>query len=281
MGRMTDGSTHGRFPGEAAWSVETIHYDALDRERVSGDERFFHILAAASFIEITTDLYTRNLIEFFEGDDEVVGWLTHGWEPEELQHGAALKRYVQTAWPDFDWEGAYRAFYADYSRLCVMELLAPSQALEMVARCVVETGTASFYRTIAEVSAEPVLQQLAHHIHTDEVRHYKHFYQYFRRYQEIQHPSRTAVLRTLLRRMSEVNAEDAFFAFKHVHLTCHPGASFGMRDYKAMRDAFRRLAKPHFPFEMATKMLLKPLGLAGPVGRVVFPAITSATRQFF
>ena len=26
----------------------------------------------------------------------------------ELQHGAALRKYVETAWPDFDWEAGYR-----------------------------------------------------------------------------------------------------------------------------------------------------------------------------
>jgi hypothetical protein len=38
--------------------------------------------------------------------------------------------------------------------------------------------------------------------------------------------------------------------------------------------------KEHFPHEMATKMLLKPLGLHALIGRAVVPAVTSATRFF-
>jgi hypothetical protein len=52
----------------------------------------------------------------YRGDDEVTAWLSQEWEPEELRHGAALRRYVETAWPEFDWNAAYRAFFAEYSR---------------------------------------------------------------------------------------------------------------------------------------------------------------------
>jgi hypothetical protein len=65
------------------------------------------------------------------------------WEPEELQHGATLKRYVETAWPEFDWNTAYRAFFAEYSRCCETDRFASTQELELTSRCVVETGTAT------------------------------------------------------------------------------------------------------------------------------------------
>ena len=67
-------------------------------------------------------------------------WLSGQWEPEELRHGAALKRYVQTAWPEFDWNAAYRGFFEEYSRCCGIEAFAGTRALELAARCVVETG---------------------------------------------------------------------------------------------------------------------------------------------
>jgi hypothetical protein len=37
----------------------------------------------------------------------------------------------------------------------------------------------------------------------------------------------------------------------------------------------------HFPHRMASKMLLKPLRLNAPVGRLVVPAVASASRLFF
>ena len=104
--------------GGPSWPVDDIPYHALVHDQIRDDRRLFHILASASFIEITSDLYTHNLVEFFRGDDEIVEWLEAGWEKEELQHGAALKRYVQTAWPDFDWEAAYRSSSPTTRRCC-------------------------------------------------------------------------------------------------------------------------------------------------------------------
>jgi hypothetical protein len=268
----------GRYPGGASWSVDEIPYGALDRAAVREDLQLFYTVATASFVEITSDLYTRNLVDFFRGDDAVVDWLRHGWEPEELQHGAALRRYVETAWPDFDWAAAYADFLVEFKQFCSVDQLAPTRALEMAARCVVETGTASFYRMLSEMSPEPVLRRLTARIRRDEVRHYKHFYRYHVRYRALERPSRRAIAQTLWSRVGEVDAEDAFYAFKHVHLARHPDARFERRDYDGFRAGFRSLAKRHFPYAMAVKMLLKPLGLPGPLGRVVLPAATVATR---
>lgn len=276
---MTEDAPH--YPGMAPWSMESIPYHALEHERVEQDELLFFIVATASFVEITSDVYTRNLVTFFADDEEVGTWLTRSWESEELQHGAALRRYVETAWPDFDWEVAYERFLAEFMQFCSVDQLAATRALEMAARCVVETGTAAFYRALADMSREPVLRALAAAISADEVRHYKHFYRFFLRYRDREGPSRAAVLRTLWARIGEVDAEDAFYAFKHVFLARNPGTEFRDSNYAEFRAGLRPLAKQHFPHTMATKMLLKPLGLSAPVGRIVVPAVASASRLFF
>jgi len=268
----------GGYPGGASWSIDDIPYDALDHQRARADTSLFYTVATASFVEITSDVYTRNLVEFFRGDDEVVDWLQRGWEREELQHGAALRRYVETAWPEFDWHAAYRDFMDEFTQFCSVDQLAPTRALEMAARCVVETGTAAFYRMLSELSPEPVLRRITANIRADEVRHYKYFYRHFLRYNALERPGRAAVMRTLWNRVGEVDAEDAFYAFKHVYIAHNPGASFERRDYEVFRDGFRRHAKRHFPYGMAVKMLLKPLGMSPTVGRVVLPAATAATR---
>ena len=240
----------------ASWSVEDIPYHGLVHDRVQGDHRLFYILASASFIESASNIYTGNLVQFFHDDDEIVDWLKRHWEPEELQHGAALQRYVRTAWPDFDWEAAYRTFLGEYMPLCAVERLAATRALEMAARCVVETGTASFYRMLSGLTEEPVLKDLAARISADEVRHYKHFYRWFRRYRALERPSRLAVLRL------------------------NPGAAFRMSDYETYRGDLLKLAQQHMPHDMAIKMLLKPLELNATLGRAVVPAATSASRFF-
>lgn len=262
------------------WSWKAIRYDEVAHDVVENDELLFQLVASASFIEITSDLYTRNLIEYFRDDFELVSWLERHWEPEELQHGAALKRYVETAWPSFDWQQAYAGFIAEYSGCCLIDHLEPTRALEMAARCIVETGTSSFYRMLAAVTSEPILQTIAHNIASDEVRHYKNFYYFFRRYRDRENPGRAAVLKTLWARVHEVDAEDAYIAFKHVFHVSKPDNEFHPGDYTAFRGGVRRLGKDHFPYDMALKMFLKPLGLTSAIGRVVLPSAVAATRFF-
>jgi rubrerythrin len=263
-----------------AWTLDDIPYERIDRRLVADDDLLFCLVASASFIEITSDTYTRNLAAFCADDDEVVAWLLNGWEHEEVQHGNALKRYVETAWPDFDWDAAYRSFLEEYLRLCSVEFYEKTPALEMVARCVVETGTASFYRMLADASPEPVLSQLTALISRDEVDHYKHFYRFFRRYAERKNPGRAAILRTLVARTSEIDAEDAAIAFKHVRLARSPGGSYSDEDYAAFRRGVRVLALPHYRFDMAVKMLLRPLDLGGLASRVVVPIGAGLARRY-
>jgi hypothetical protein len=267
-----------RYLKQGSWSIDSIPYRALEVERVKDNALLFYVIAAASFVEITSDIYTRNLVDFFRGDADVVDWLERAWEREELQHGRALKRYVELAWPDFDWDSAYQSFLAEFQGFCSVDQLAATRTLEMAARCVVETGTAAFYRTLAEMSPEPVLRDIAAAINADEVRHYRHFYRFFLCYSERERPSRVAVAHALWARIGEVDAEDAFYAFKHVYLARNPHAKFEPSDYAAFRAQLKPLAARHFPHRMASKMLLKPLRLSPPVGRLAVPAVASASR---
>src|SRR6266702_3458112 len=53
---------------------------------------------------------------------------------------------------------------------------------EVVARCIVETGTSSYYTALGEAVDEPVLKEICRNIAADEHRHYKLFYDHLRRY---------------------------------------------------------------------------------------------------
>ncbi len=56
-----------------------------------------------------------------------------------------------------------------------------SQAGEMMARRIVETGTSSYYSALKDATEEPVLKQVCAKIAADEFRHYKLFYEHLRR----------------------------------------------------------------------------------------------------
>jgi hypothetical protein len=244
-----------------SWTNADIDFDRIDPEIACADEPLLSLVAAASLVEAASDLYTANLVRYFKDDTEVGRWLATQWEPEELQHGRALRGYIARVWPAFDWERTFQAFLKDYSALCQIEALRPTPALEMVARCVVETGTATLYGAIHKNSREPVLRQIASRIRQDEIRHFKHFYRYFRKYQRGEKLGRLRVARALLGRVAEVRRDDASCAFRHVFLGRYPQFAHDRARAESWSRAVYSVAKRQYPFTMAAKMLLTPLEL--------------------
>ena len=57
-----------------------------------------------------------------------------------------------------------------------------------------------------------------------------------------------------------------------------PGIRWQRSEYKAVRNASFSLLSRHYPYAMAAKMLLKPLGLSAATSRVVTPASGSPTQ---
>jgi rubrerythrin len=266
---------------EARWKIEDLDFSRMALDQVRADETLFYMAGAASFIESGTRLYAQNLAAYFEGDAEVVSWLRDQWEPEELQHGSALRAYVHHAWPEFDWESAYRSFLDEYATYCKVELLAPTRALEMAARCVVETGTATYYRALARSTDEPVLRELGNRIASDEVNHYKHFYGFFRRYREQEGVGRARVLAAISRRTLELKSEDADCAIRHLAKAHAPeragDAAYIQQMSSRMSGIVRRNLKP----ATTLKMLMRPLELPATVQAMVQYPITQLMQHVF
>lgn len=262
------------------WTLADIPYHRVQRDRIAGNEDLFYLLVGASLIEIASDLYAGNLIDYFQGDTDVHDWIESHWQTEEIQHGESLKRYVTTVWPDFDWEQAYTGFRADYAGYCRPDALGPTPGLEMAARCVVETGTATLYTMINRIAPEPVLRDLALHIRNDEVRHYKHFLHHFRRYNSRHPETRLTVLRTLWARAAEVDSEDASIAFRHIFSACHTDRGFQDDDYRAYWRRNGETVRGAYPYAMAVNMWLKPLDLNPWVRRIAGPVLARGARRF-
>jgi len=260
------------------WTPDSLPWRDLRPERVVDSEELFYMIAGASFIETASDLYTRNLVQHFADNAEVSDWLAQSWEPEELNHGRALREYVAHVWPEFDWETQYGKFFAEYSTLCKPELLLPERSLEMVSRCVVEMGTASYYTALHHSSSEPVLMQLTRNIFEDEVGHYKYFYKYFRHYRDIENTSRAQVLGALWHRLKVFEDEDTYLSLKHVHSTRHPGQPFDRAVYKKQIGRLRKVAGRHFPHQMSVNMLLKPLDMPPLTRRMIQPMAQGVSR---
>jgi len=253
------------------WGLDQIPFEQIQVSQVRSQEDLFYLVTSASFIEIASDLYTSNLIQLFAGDDDVVQWLEQKWQHEEMRHGYALRDYVRHVWPEFDWQSAYDDFFQEYSAMCTMEEFEPTKGLEMVARCVVETGTATFYTALSQHSSEPVLSGIAARIRAEEVGHYKHFYQYFRQYNQHETPGRWRVLGAIRRRIVEARNSDAEVALWHVYAHKHPGADRreDKQAFQAMVSGLGKAVKRHYPVNMAAKMVLRPLSLPPRVNQVI------------
>ncbi len=248
-------------PATPSWQLENIDFSRFDADKARADEDLLCLICASSFIESGSDLYTRNLVTHYQGDEEVQSWLREHWEPEELQHGRALATYMCHAWPGFDWDRAFADFMDEYRTVCTTEQLESRRGLEMAARCVVETGTASLYRAIHELTQEPVLKELTGNIKRDEVGHYSHFYRYFLTYEDREHNGRWRVLGALLRRLREIRNEDGDIALRHVFAWRHPEYNADPQTFRQACERIYALVRRNLPAEMAVKMLLKPLRL--------------------
>src|ERR1700735_1546923 len=91
--------------------------------------------------------------------------------------------------------------------------LRASRAGELIARCIVETGTSSYYTALAEVTTEPVLQDICRKIAADELRHYKLFYSRLKTYLDRENLGSWGRLRIAVGRIAESEDDELAYAY--------------------------------------------------------------------
>jgi len=160
------------------WALNDIDWARLDAAAVSAD-----LLAAvktAALVEANSADYVEYLHNVFQDDEAFCRAATH-WGREEAQHGAALGRWAEMVDPSFDFPSALARFRAAYRLpLDCAHSVRGSRAGELLARCVVESGTCSYYAALRDATDEPVLRQICHYIAQDEARHYRLFQTHYR-----------------------------------------------------------------------------------------------------
>ncbi len=263
------------------WTLESIDLSRIDSSRVRDNEDLFLLLCSSSFVESGSDLYTHNLVEHFADDEILRTWLSDHWEQEELQHGRTLAAYVRHVWPEFDWEQGFKSFWTEYGAVCTAEELETSRGLELAARCVVETGTASLYRALHSMTDEPVLRQITNNLKSDEVRHYKHFYQAFRIYREREKLGRFQIFKALLKRVREIKNEDSDIALRHVFNLRYPELASNDAEFRRVADRAEGQLRRNLPADMTVKMLLKPLDLPARLQRLIEIPLAAITEKLF
>ncbi len=193
------------------WTLDDIPWHRFDRRKV--DPELVRLVKAASLVEANGGDYAHYLCNVFAGDPEFQE-AARRWGAEEIQHGVALGRWAALADPDFDHEAARARFTAGFRvPLDAARSARGSRAGELVARCIVETGTSSYYSALGEAADEPVLKAICARIAADEIRHYRLFHLHLGRYLAREGLGFWSRLRIALGRIAESEDDELCFAY--------------------------------------------------------------------
>lgn len=205
---MTDGKVYA-----AGWSLADIPWAEFDPARL--DPGMLLAVKAAALVEYNAPAYVAYLSRVFGGSTESIADF-ECWGREEAQHGLALGRWAELADPTWNFEQAFARFHAGYRpphfQSDDTNSVRGSRRGEMIARCVVESGTSSYYSAIRDATDEPVLKEIAGRIAADEFRHYKLFFDTLHAQQEPELPFWRRLL-VALGRINESDDDELAYAY--------------------------------------------------------------------
>jgi rubrerythrin len=193
------------------WRLDEVAWDRFDAGKL--DPELVPLVKAAAMVERNGTDYAVYLNRVFADDPDFRG-AVDTWAAEEVQHGDALGRWAMLADPSWNYETAFARYRAGYKLpLDATRSVRGSRTGELIARCMVETGTSSYYSALAEATAEPVLRRICKNIAADEFRHYKLFYDHMRRYLAREKIGLARRLRIALGRIGESEDDELAFAW--------------------------------------------------------------------
>jgi hypothetical protein len=245
------------------WHIDELGWDRFDPSKV--DPEIVPLIKAAAMVERNAADYVTYLTRVFAEDPDFIAAVEH-WGVEETQHGDALGRWGMLADPDWDFTAAFERYRAGYKiQLDAEASIRGSRTGELIARCMVETGTSSYYTALGEATEEPALKQVCRLIAADEYRHFKLFYDHMKRYLARENLSFSKRLRVALGRIGETEDDELAFAF---HSANEPeGTPY---DHERSTTAYMGRAIGFYRFnhiERGMGMIFKTIGL-DPRGRV-------------
>jgi len=193
------------------WCLEDVSWDSFRGDKV--DPELLKVIKAASLVEFNGADYATYLCNVFQGDEEFQA-AARAWAEEEVQHGQALARWAELADPGFDFKACFKRFTDGYRiPLEARSSVRGSRSGELVARCIVEVGTSSYYTALGEAADEPVLKEICRNIAADELRHYKLFYRHMKRYQQREGVGRLRRSLVALGRIGESEDDELAYAY--------------------------------------------------------------------
>ncbi len=267
------------------WKLDDVDWSAFDPSKV--DPETLKAVKAAAMVEFNAADYVGYLNKVFQDDPEMLADIKQ-WGIEETQHGQALGRWAELAEPGFDFKEAFRRFREGYTiNEGADQSVRGSRAGEMVARCVVESGTSSFYSGMRDNTDEPVLKQIAAYIAADEFRHWKMFYLGYLKYQRTEKIGFMRRLGIALTRVKEAEDDELAFAYYCGNVRAEEEAATPY-DRDAYSKAYNRqtLRFYHWPhLRKAVGMIAKAVGLkprgvvSTSIARVIWWTMVSRSKD--
>ena len=193
------------------WRIEDVAWDRFDPAKV--DPEILRLVKSAAMVERNGTEYAVYLCRVFKEDPAFCQASTN-WAVEEVQHGDALGKWAELADPEWRFADAFERYRTGYKLPLDAEgSVRGSKTGELIARCMVETGTSSYYTALADATNEPVLEQVCRLIATDEYRHWKLFYDHLQRYLAREHISVLSRLRIAAGRITETEDDELAYAY--------------------------------------------------------------------
>jgi rubrerythrin len=181
-------------------------------------------------------------------DDEDFKEAASHWGIEERQHGDALGKWANLVDPSFDYEQCLAHFRSGYQiPVNHDQSVRGSSAGELVARCVVESGTCSFYSSIRDHSPEPVLKRIAGYIAQDEARHYRLFKRHLDRYLRVRKMSRLERCKIAYGRVAETDDDELAYAYYSANLSATTTSK--TYDRRSCARAYARRSVKYYDFK--------------------------------
>jgi hypothetical protein len=228
---------------QSGWTLDDIPWSQFDSSKV--EPAMVEAVKAAALVERNAPDYVTYLKRVFAdaGEDTIAA--IEQWGREETQHGRALGRWAEMADPAFSLEAAFARFRAGYTAPHFASgdsiSIRGSRRGEMIARCVVESGTSSYYSAMREATEEPVLKAIAGRIAADEFRHYKLFFETLQAQDEPELPFWKKFL-VAVGRINESDDDELAFAFYCANVAPENEATTPYIRERYVRASFARTA---------------------------------------
>jgi hypothetical protein len=255
------------------WRIEQMAWDHFDPSRV--DPAVVPLVKAAAMVERNGDDYALYLKSVFHDDPDFQA-AADNWAVEEVQHGEALGRWATLADPSWDFAAAFARYRESFKIDTTADAsIRGSRTGELIARCMVETGTSSYYTALGEGSEEPVLREICRQIAADEYRHFKLFYDHMKRYLARENLSFMQRLKVAAGRIGESEDDELAYAY---HCGNEPAGT--PYDHDRCIAAYMGTAMRYYRFrhvERGMGMIFKAIGLE-PRGRMSDLAARGAWR---